>query len=158
MLAADQVYSTLPAQALAHLIQPHQHPTSQLLHSCQNSSVAVINIGYKRQVLPQKGFGYLIPSLENESILGMVWDSCVFPQQNATTEETRLTVMIGDGKIPFSQQTDADFLNRSLEAVSKHMNVKERPDAFDVSIAHEAIPQYIIGYEQKKALICKNIE
>lgn len=153
---ADQVYSTLPAYVLSHLIQPHHPETSQLL-SHPSSSVAVVNIGYKRQVLPHKGFGYLVPSLEKEPILGMVWDSCVFPQQNASPEETRLTVMIGERKTPFSQFTDADFFNRSLENVSKHLNVHEKPDVFDVSIAHEAIPQYTFGYEQKKALIRKNI-
>ncbi len=92
---ADLVYSTLPASALASLLRPHNSEISKLLNSISYESIAVVSLGYKQRLLPLQGFGYLIPSKENENILGMVWDSCIFPQQAKWPEETRLTVMIG---------------------------------------------------------------
>ena len=46
------------------------------------ASLAAVHIGYNAATLPYKGFGYLIPRSEKERILGMVFDSAVFPSQN----------------------------------------------------------------------------
>ena len=41
----------------------------------------VINLVYPGKVLPMDGFGYLVPAHEPELVLGVVFDSCVFPEQ-----------------------------------------------------------------------------
>jgi oxygen-dependent protoporphyrinogen oxidase len=41
----------------------------------------VVNLVYQGNVLPTNGFGYLVPDQEDEAILGVVFDSCVFPSQ-----------------------------------------------------------------------------
>ena len=122
VLWADQVYSSLPAQALSPLIRTHHKKAGELLDSIPTASVAVVSLGYKRKLLPREGFGYLIPSKERQDILGMIWDSCVFSEQNSSAEETRLTVMIGGTRLPnFSHWNESDFLNLALKAVSNHL-------------------------------------
>ena len=59
-------------------------------------------------MLPEalKGFGYLVPSREWEEVLGMTWDSLVFPQQgtrdpaDGAEADTRVTVMVGGALNP----------------------------------------------------------
>lgn len=158
-LEADQVYSTLPAHVLSPLIRPPQSTAADLLKSISAASVAVVSLGYKQKLLSQQGFGYLVPSKEKENILGMVWDSCVFPQQSLLAEETRLTVMMGGTRMfHFSQWNEFDFLSCALEAVSDHLQIQAEPDVVDVHIAHAAIPQYEVGHQQKKIALQAAIE
>ncbi|MBS4166267.1 Protoporphyrinogen oxidase [Neochlamydia sp. AcF65] len=158
-LWADQVYSTLPPASLAALIRPHHLPLANLLSSIANASIAVVGLGYKQKLLTSKGFGYLIPSKEKEEILGMVWDSCIFPQQSLHSLETRLTVMIGGTRMSdFSQRKESDFLNSALKAISNHLQFHAAPDVVDIHLAQNAIPQYLIGHEQKKMLIGKYLQ
>ena len=55
----------------------------------------VVNVIYDGHVLPANGFGYLVPAQEPSDILGVVFDSCVFPTEVPTT---RLTVMLGGSR------------------------------------------------------------
>lgn len=151
---AEQVYSTLPAQALSSLIRPHNCEVANLLNTMTATSVASVSLGYKRKLMTPEGFGYLVPSKEKENILGVVWDSCVFPQQGSQSDGTRLTVMIGGVRMPhFSQWNEKDFLNCALKALAKHLQIHMQPDVVDVFMAHAAIPQYEVGHEQKKTRI-----
>ncbi len=157
-LEADQVYSALPAHALAALIRPHHMEAAQELDHIPFSTVAVVSLGYKEKLLSQKGFGYLIPLQEREKILGVVWDSCVFPDQCLGLEQTRLTVMIGGTRMPdFAQQSTSELLDCAMQALSKHLQIHVKPHVTDVYMAHSAIPQYIVGHESKKAAIQKAI-
>lgn len=153
---ADEVYSTLPARALAPIIYPHHRQAGELLNSITAASVAVVSLGYNKNLLPLKGFGYLIPSMENENILGMVWDSCVFPEQNVLSEETRLTVMIRVADM--SHFKESDFLRCALDAVTHHLKIEAEPNAVDVHRAEFAIPQYLVGHDQKKMAILSAIQ
>lgn len=145
-LEADEVISALPAHVLARLI-PQQ---AVRLTELNFSTVMVVNLGYRREVLKERGFGYLIPSKEGESILGCVWDSCVFPQQGSR-EESRLTVMIGGSRHPEVEGwSDTQGIEVALAALKKHCGIDVVPDVVSVKKAYRAIPQYELGYEVLK--------
>lgn len=75
-------------------------------------TVGVVNLEYEGSVLPVEvrhgsemierssshfllfqGFGHLLPSSEDQALLGVVYDSVAFPQHNRPTgNTTRLTV------------------------------------------------------------------
>ena len=134
-LFADRVISTLPTQTVSNLLQIHS--------PCQSAaSVAVIALGFNQQHLKHKGFGYLVPSKENENILGMVWDSTTFPSQNTHSHQTRLTVMV-------DAQSPKDFKNTALDALARHLHIEAQPDVLEVKIATNAIPHYSIGHKEQ---------
>lgn len=129
-LFADQVISTLPSEEIDY------------------ASVAVINLGYRKKVLPKQGYGYLIPSMEKERILGCVWDSCVFPQQNQKNE-TRLTVMMGGVHHPeVKSMSESEAVKIALEAIQRHLGIVDYPDVISYTLALKAIPQYPVGHQQ----------
>lgn len=149
-LHADHLFSTLPASAIAHLLAPHRPGLAETLSSIESASVAVVNLGYRKKVLKQKGFGHLIPQTENEKILGMIWDSCVFPQQNQNSEETRLTIMIGGTHFPhLCHLNDQNILNIALSAAAKHLQIDAMPEISHITRAISAIPQYYVGHALK---------
>lgn len=115
---ADQVISALPQ---------NQFP---------RKSLWVVNLVYRAQSLTKKGFGYLIPSQENESVLGAIFDSSIFPQQSREGE-TRLTVMV--------RAEEANPDQAAWSAVKRHLGIQESPLFTSIFFANDAIPQFEVG-------------
>lgn len=128
---ADRVFLALPAYAAAPLCNPD-------LGKVPFASLTVVNLGYRGKVLPQEGFGYLIPSKEQDPTMGVLWDSSVFPEQNRHPEETRFTVML--------RPSEHDPLEQAQTALSQQLKVHGRPAASKVSFIKKGIPQYIVGH------------
>ncbi len=119
---ADQIYSTLP------------------IESIPKTSVTTVNLGYENNVLSKEGFGYLIPACEGEDILGVVWDSSAFPEQNQG-DETRLTVMLAGAP--------AESLAIAKGALKRHMGITAEPVAHLVTHAKKAIPHYALDHHKR---------
>lgn len=151
---ADHIFSTIPAPSLASLFEGVHQEVAKNLMRIPSVSVATVSLGFHRKVLKKRGFGYLIPSRENEDILGVVWDSSVFSQQNQLPEETRLTVMIGGAHMKnFDDYTDEGFLEVSRNAIYRHLGIDAEPNASFVKISRQAIPQYLVGHSSRVAEI-----
>ncbi len=149
ILQADHIFSAIPPQALADLIQPHHLETFKALSAIPSVSVGVVNLGYRQPDLCPKGFGYLIPTNERQRILGTVFDSSAFPSQNNLAAETRLTVMIGESQFPKDfEEADSRCLQIALKAVAAHLGIVCKPDCAFIKIAKNAIPQYHIGHSK----------
>jgi len=146
VLEADHVFSTIPAYALASIVPSHEPRLTEIPWA----SLAVVNLGYHRSLLLKKGFGYLIPSSEKEQVLGVVWDSSIFPQQNHIPEETRLTVMIGGRHMQHVDTChEQELVAIARSAVSDHLGIENAPDAISVTVSQSAIPQYLVGHAQR---------
>lgn len=142
-LWADHVFSTLPPVEIGKLLPI---PEWQIPYA----TVGVVAAGFHAQAIPKEGFGYLVPTREKESILGMVWDSSVFPEQNKPGQ-ARLTVMI-EAKEP------KDLKSIALDAMARHLHIKACPDSLEVKIAHSAIPHYPLGYKQHRHMMLQLID
>lgn len=134
----DYVVSTLPAHALHPLLPPSA--LKELLTAIPFSSVAIAQCGFWKKVNPYKGFGYLAPSKEKSSVLGVVFDSSAFPFQNKTAEETRLSIMMKGNR---SEQEAKAVARRCL---IDELGIKETPDFLSVFHADRAIPKYFVGF------------
>ena len=119
-----------------------------------------MNLGWKSSVLPHDGFGYLIPSKEKEELLGVVWDSSTFPQQNRTPDETRLTAILGGAhRKELLKLTDEALMVCVRKSLSKHLGIEKAPEVMRVTRAEKAIPQYTVGhFDRLHALECKLAE
>ncbi|XP_067252453.1 protoporphyrinogen oxidase isoform X1 [Chanodichthys erythropterus] len=151
-LKADHVISTMPASALASVLPPAAHPLSEQLRSIASVTVAVVNLEYEGFILPVTGFGHLVPSSEDPSLLGVVYDSVPFPQHNQSGKPTtRLTVMMGGAW--FEQAfgspdsvTKQTLLDRATQAVTSHLGVTSQPVWSFVALLKNCIPQYHLGH------------
>jgi len=146
IIEADQVFIALPFHATEHLISPFVDTISPIA-SC---SVSVVNLAWNHNVLNRSGFGYLVPSQEQQDVLGVVWDSSVFPQQNQSPNETRLTVMLGGAHRPDIPLMPESAVNQlALNAIEKHLGIHALPDMIHTSVASHAIPQYAVGHQER---------
>lgn len=109
-------------------------------------SLVAVNMGWKELDLKVKGFGYLIPSVEKEPILGAVFDSCSFPSQNRTPHEGRITVMMGGAAYPEAiDLPDEEIKSIAWKAMSRHLRLTQPPELMIVHKARKAILQPVIG-------------
>ncbi len=122
---ADQIYCALPAEAAAQLLGEPSPVHMESLH--------VVNLGYLGEILPKKGYGYLVPTREKESILGMIWDTSIFPVPN----QTKVTAMVRGAKP----------VEIALEAMKRHLGVEKSPDAICHTWAE--VPQYELGHAER---------
>lgn len=138
----DHLYLAIPSTELA----PHLPGTPKI----ERASIVTVNVGYRKDLLKEKGFGHLIPSKEKEETLGIVWDSSVFPEQNQNKEETRLTVMLGGAHHKDLIEKSESYLEGSaLSAIKRQLGITSCPDALLVKKAKEAIPQYLVGHAEQ---------
>lgn len=154
---AEKVYFALPLPATAHLLK-RMDPNFSFLEQIPCASLLVVHLGYNRRILERKGFGYLVPSEENDEILGMIWDSDVFPEQNADSAQTRLTVMMGGMIRPdVMKLSDGQAVEMAKNAVLRHMNVRIEPRVQVVTRAPQCIPQFEVGYHHKLSHLQKKL-
>lgn len=92
-IRVDHVISALPAHTLATLLAKDWEPLASDLSNIRAVTVAVVNLEYEGNVVPMDGFGFLVPSSDAVQILGIIFDSCAFPENDRLgAKTTRLTV------------------------------------------------------------------
>lgn len=144
-IQATNVISTIPAQNLALLVE-NQHPMlSKELSKISCVTVAVVNLAFKGNVLNYNAFGFLIPPSEQRPILGVIFDSCSFPQNDFTV----LTVMMGghwfESRLGPSPSTES-ILNTAVDNVRSILKITDEPCNHHVSVLKDCIPQYVVGH------------
>lgn len=112
------------------------HVLSALPPPLPARSLWVINLGYENAPLPKKGLGYLVPTKEKESLLGVLFDSEIFPQQNKQGQ-TRLTAMV--------RAEEKEPLQAALSGLKRHLGLMVKPDYTAVLFAKDSIPQFEVG-------------
>ncbi|KAG8432029.1 hypothetical protein GDO86_020157 [Hymenochirus boettgeri] len=151
-LEADHVFSALPAKDLSRLLTHNFEPLVKELQQMRTATVAVVNLEYDGEVLPVSGFGHLIPSTEDRTLLGIVYDSEAFPEHNKNgPSSTRLTVMVGGAWFESclgspDTVTPEQILEMATTAASAQLGVREKPSRTIVNINKDCIPQYTLGH------------
>ncbi|MEC8306372.1 MAG: protoporphyrinogen oxidase [Chlamydiota bacterium] len=113
-------------------------------------SLVVVSLAFPGNHLPIGDFGHLIPSGEGKGILGMVYDSSLFPEQNMGQEITRLTVMLGGGAYPeWPKRAKEACLGRAIQGVKEQLGISIAPHWSSVQYYREALPQYLVGHRER---------
>jgi oxygen-dependent protoporphyrinogen oxidase len=119
---AELIVSALPGLEIASL--------TKIPLALRNEPISVVNFGFHGKILPEKGYGYLVPSAEGENILGQIWDTSLFPVPG----QTKVT----------SMTRGADPVGIALMALKKHLNISAPPAA--IAFKEAQIPQYDLGH------------
>lgn len=118
---------------LADLLPNEYIKLKNLLRKIESVDMAVINFYFKSNILPVKGFGYLVPTNQKSPIIGCIFDS-VFnkPEQKNTV----LTVMMGGHWYNeyIGNKSNEQIYELALNELKKHLNFKINPDLYEVTI------------------------
>jgi len=155
-LEADAVVAAVPPYELARILSasgldvPHADASgaslSKLLAGVEHESVAVVGVSFNDDVLRGRfrGAGYFAGSREQQDkpVLGMSWDSQLFPEQDPQPGATRLTVYVAGQEGPRAAEDAA------LAAVRAHLGVDKDPEEVATTEWPKAVPQYAVGHRQ----------
>ncbi len=146
-ILADAVISALPAFVLSRVIKTENPAAAILLSEIPYRSLYVVHIGFNEKIRSPKGFGYLVPSKANEKVLGVVFDSNIFPEQDVD-QQTRFTVMVSE-EVKNLQEAETV----ALEALKRHVHISQDPVYSAAYFMEKAIPQYVLGHKKRIAAI-----
>lgn len=125
---------------------------SRLIDSIENSSLVVINLGFRRADVghPLDGYGFLVPHHEKGfPLMGVLWADSIFPHF-APEDKRLLRVFVGGAHRPEAvTRSDDDLLATSMDAMRDLLLVSGDPVLVDVCRYRTAIPQYHIGHTEK---------
>ena len=140
-IRAKKVIVALPEPFGRRLVPPLYGTTPSVPHA----SFATIVMGWNADCLERRGFGMLAPSSEDPYVLGVVLDSCVFPEQN-THMPTRMTVILGGTRWPSAaDQPDEVLMKIASSRVASWTGLGRPCTEYAIFRSSSAIPQPIVG-------------
>lgn len=151
-----KVILALPAAALASLTigETGTYPLADLSEIAY-PPVSALFLGYPREQVAHMldGFGMLIPPAEKRDVLGVLFNSTLFPGR-APADHVAITVMTGGALRPeMAHLDDQALLARVSAELVSLLGVRGAPVFMRRTLWPKAIPQYNLGYERFLAQI-----
>lgn len=149
--AFDAVLSTLPAAALAGLLEasfPETEPGFLRRLPCADVRVWHFGVDRARVAHPLDGFGVLAPSSEGSDILGVLFSSAIFAGR-APEGKVLLTVFQGGVRQPrwCADGADAEARAAAWAATAQWLGITGGPEMVRSTLWRPAIPQYEVGHQ-----------
>lgn len=146
--SVDQVVLAAAAPAAADMLMSLDAELSTRLAGIEYSPIAVVGFGYRHLEQALDGFGLLTTTAAGLPILGVLWDSSIFPDR-APEGACSLRVMIGGQRNPeLVQQDEAGLIDMAREGIRLTMGVDTGPDVSFVQRWKHGIPNYGLGHLQ----------
>ncbi len=148
LVAADAVVLAGPAGESARLLEGTDAAAAALLREIPAVPVGVIGLGYEASSLPRAldGFGFLVPRGEGPKLLGVLWESSIFPGR-APEGAVLLRAMVGGASDPEALDLPDDALLARVRAGLLTTLGLVAPPRFVRIVRHRAgIPQYTVGH------------
>jgi oxygen-dependent protoporphyrinogen oxidase len=147
----SRVLLALPAPALARLTigAPGAQTSLASLDHLEHPSVASLFLGFRREDVahPLDGFGVLLPSIEKRPLLGVLFNSTLFPGR-APAGHVALTVMLGGARHGDLARQPLDYqlpvVRRELASL---LGVRGEPVFTRRTLWPRAIPQYQLDHD-----------
>lgn len=156
--AADELFICAPAYGAAPMLKDFDRQLSKELGEIRYAPMAVIGLVYPIGRFPRRprGYGYLIPSSEKKEILGVLFESDIFPGR-CGDNQVLFRVMIGGARHPdILSKTKDELIRPALEEVAllagkttageTAIHTSEEPQEIFFVPWTKAIPQYDSAY------------
>jgi oxygen-dependent protoporphyrinogen oxidase len=149
----DRVVVATPAHAAARQLAGIDAALAAALARIEYSPIAVVGFGYRALAHPLDGFGLLTTSAARLPILGVLWDSSIFPDR-APPGGKILRAMLGGQRNPeLARLDDASLVALARQGIERTMAVDATPDVVYVRRWERGIPNYGPGHVATVAAI-----
>lgn len=143
---ADVVVLSTPAYAAARLLRHLDDDLAYWLGQIGYTPIAVVGFGYRDLAHPLRGFGLLTTAASQQEILGVLWDSSIFPDR-APAGKKLVRVMIGGQRnSELALRSEGELIDMARRGLSSTMGVTETPAVTFVKRWRRGIPNYRVGH------------
>lgn len=172
-IEADHIISTIPAknfnETLGDCMPTEQKEALKFVTEIPHSPIGCVAIEYRdlSKPLPNlvKSFGFLTHSQAGSRVLGISFDTTMFPKLDAHVGSFRLTCMLGGswykevfGTENLDQVTNAQLEQISLEEVRKLLKIEDEPHRMSTIFWKVGIAQYRPGHSARLAETRENLK
>lgn len=149
-LSATRVVSALPAHALRNVLPFVPHDLLARLTNIHYSAVVQVVLAYRDSSgLDFDAFGALMPSIEDQELLGVLNLSACFSGR-APRNGAVLSCFLGGIRSPhLIDTTDEELLSLCLDRMNKYFDFPQAPDIVRIFRHRRAIPQYEASSETR---------
>ena len=144
----DVLILAVPAFAQSGILKEYEPELAGLLGEIEYPALSVVCLGYREdRIAPYlEGFGFLVPSGEQRSILGTIVDSNVFPGR-APEGHALFRTMVGGARTPqLAELPDDQLLDRVRADLKDITGLATEPEFSRIFRHEKAIPQYVVGH------------
>ncbi|NNJ08944.1 protoporphyrinogen oxidase [Chloroflexales bacterium ZM16-3] len=152
---AASVIIAAPAYAAADLVADLDAAASKALSEIRYSSMAVVNLGYRRSQVshPVDGFGVLSPSCERRSFLGILWASTLFPPFAPENRVLTINLMGGELNPIRPEQTNEELIAQAIADNQAVIGASSEPEVVNITRWPKAVAQYTFGHVERMAAL-----
>ncbi|WP_340104998.1 protoporphyrinogen oxidase [Rhodohalobacter sp. 8-1] len=146
----DDVVITIPLHKWDSKKLPISSEQLKKIKGVSYPPLSTMVLGYRKKDIehPLDGFGFLVPEVENRSILGALFTSTLF-KNRAPEDYHLLTVFAGGGRQPgIAEMESSDLLKLVQEDLKDLIGVNGEPVFKDHIFWPNSIPQYNTGYNE----------
>ncbi len=150
----------VPAFVQAGILKEYEPELAGLLGGIEYPALSVVCLGYREdRIAPYlDGFGFLVPSGEQRSILGTIIDSNVFPGR-APEGHALFRTMVGGARTPqFAELADDQLLDRVRADLKDITGLAAAPEFTRIFRHEKAIPQYLVGHAARLEAVDRALE
>jgi oxygen-dependent protoporphyrinogen oxidase len=145
------VVLALPSRYAGPLCRSFDAELGAVLQSIPDAPLVVAALAYPVSDLPGSldGFGFLVPRGEGPRILGVLWDSCIYPNR-APAGWVLLRAMLGGAHDPKAYElSDDQALKEILRDLGTTMKIAAPPARVWMLRHRHGIPQYALGHPRR---------
>lgn len=150
-LCVDAVLLAVPADSAAQIVRTADAELAEQLGQIPHAGSAVVSLGFRREQIehPLDGFGFVVPLIENRSILSGSFSSVKFSGR-APDHSVLIRVFIGGACQPeLLQLSEQDLIQLAVRELTDLLGVRQEPLTVDVARWPAAMPQYHVGHGQR---------
>jgi len=150
---ADELYLSTPAYVTSSLLNSIDPSLAEDLKNITYAPMAVVGLVFSKDAFREspKGFGYLIPSLEKKEILGVLFDSNIFPDR-CSEDKMMFRIMIGGMRhLDILKKSKEALIQLALKEIQAQFTVTKPPEEEFFTAWPKAIPQYDAQYVDIKS-------
>jgi oxygen-dependent protoporphyrinogen oxidase len=153
-LHAGAVVLACPPHESARLLEGVDAELASELRDMTSAPIAVVACGFANEAIPPlDGFGFLVPRGEGPRVLGVLWDSSIFPHR-APEGRSLVRAMIGGALDPDAVRlSDGELTAVARRDLAAAMDLRAEPELVRVTRHPAGIPQYTVGHLERLARV-----
>jgi oxygen-dependent protoporphyrinogen oxidase len=153
----ERLVLALPPDEAARLMQPIDAAMADAYAAIPVNSITAVSLGYPRARVtrPLDGFGFLVPRMEGQRLLGVLWMTSFFPEAaQAPRDHVLLRCLIGGTHDPGAAQlADEALVTSARDGLRATMGIDGEPEFTHVVRWKRGIAQYVVGHAGRVATI-----
>lgn len=142
----ERVVICSTSDAAAQILRDVDAEIARRLAGIGYSPIAVVGFGYRSLRDPLDGFGLLTTTASKQPVLGVLWDSSIFPDR-APPGASSIRAMIGGQRNPeLVDQDETGLIRTARLGIRNTMGLDQDPDVTFVKRWERGIPSYAPGH------------